>query len=55
MIVLLCTVQVWPHLGYFVQFWVAQYKEDVKLLDGVQRRATKMLKDLEGKTYKETV
>lgn len=32
-------------------FWVAQYKKDIKV--SVQRKATKMVKVLEGKVYKE--
>jgi len=34
-----------------VQFWVPQCKKDLKLLESIPRRATKVLKDVEGKTY----
>ncbi|KAK4816037.1 hypothetical protein QYF61_011027 [Mycteria americana] len=47
------TSLVWHHLKYSVQFWVPQYKEDIKLWECVQRRMTKMVKGLEGKTYEE--
>ena len=35
-----------------MQFWAPQYKKNVKLLEIVQKRATKMVKGLEGKMYK---
>ena len=42
-----------PHLEYCVQAWDLQYRKDVELLEWVQRRATKMIRDLEHLSYKE--
>jgi len=42
-----------PHLEYSVQFWAHQYRKVSELLERVQRRATKLGKGLENKSYKE--
>ena len=42
-----------PHLEYATSVWSPQYKKDMIAIENVQRRATRMLPCLKGKTYPE--
>ena len=44
-----------PHLGYCIQLWAPEHNKGMDLLEGVQRRATKMNKGLEELYYKDSM
>jgi len=42
-----------PHVEYCVSAWNPHHIKDKKLIEKVQRRFTKMINNMEGKTYEE--
>ena len=42
-----------PHWDYSVQAWRPHFQKDINLIEGVQRRATKLITSVKDKTYAE--
>ena len=49
----LYSARVRPHLEFRIQFWGLQHKEDMELLEWVQRRATKIITGMECLPYED--
>ena len=52
-IVPFCFAIIRPHLEYRIQAWGPQHKEDMKLLNQVQKRAMKKIRGLEHLSYED--
>ena len=49
----LCSALVRPPLQYCIQIWGPQHREDMDLLERVQRRATEMIRGMEHLSFEE--
>ena len=41
------------HLEYAVSVWSPRYKKDIEIVEKIQRRATKLVRECKGKPYKD--
>ena len=44
-----------PHLEYCVPIWSPHYQKDIELVEGVQRRATKLIDEVRNLHYEERI
>ena len=44
-----------PHLEYCVPIWSPHYQKDIELIEGVQRRATKLIDEVKNLHYEERI
>jgi len=51
----LCSALLRPYLGSCIQLWSSQHRKDMDLLEWGQRRATKMVRGMEHRSYGETL
>ena len=54
-VIIRCISLVRPHLEYCCQIWNPNYSKDIDLVEGVQRRATKLITGLQNLSYDDRV